>query len=74
MEGKLSDLTKASLQAINDDEIEYEIYVYILKNLIGKNYDKEYDIVTNLPVGLRYLYASTQLENEVFNGGFNQYF
>ncbi|MBP2664091.1 MAG: hypothetical protein H6Q71_2039 [Firmicutes bacterium] len=74
MECKLSDLTKASLEAINDDDVEYELYFYILTKLIGDNYDKQYDIVTKLPNGLRYSFASLQLENEVFNGGFNQYF
>lgn len=74
MECKLLDLTKISLDEINDEEIEYEIYLYILDKLIGDNYDKQYDIVTKLPNGLRYLFASFQLENEVYNGGFNQYF
>ena len=74
VECKLSELTKASLNAINDDEIEYELYFYILTQIIGDNYDKQYDIVTKLPNGLRYLFASIQLGDEVYNGGFNQYF
>lgn len=74
MDGKLLELTKDSLEALNDDELEYEIYIYILNKLIGDNYDKEYDIITSLPNGLKYLFASTQLANEVYNGGFNQYF
>jgi hypothetical protein len=74
VECKLSELTKASLEAISDDEIEYELYFFILTKLIGDNYGKQYDIVTKLPNGLRYLFASLQLENEVYNGGFNQYF
>lgn len=71
---KLSQLTKASLEALIDDEIEYEIYMYILTKIIGQNYDKQYDIVSKLPNGLKYLFVSCQLENEVHNGGFNQYF
>ncbi|MBP2660214.1 MAG: hypothetical protein H6Q69_3246 [Firmicutes bacterium] len=71
---KLSQLTKASLEALEDDEVEYEIYMYILTKLIGKNYNKQYDIISKLPNGLKFLFTSCQLENEVHNGGFNQYF
>lgn len=74
MEGKLSELTRISLESLTDDELEYEVYMYIHNKLIGEDYDKEYEIVTKLPIGLKYLFASIQLENEVYNGGFNQYF
>jgi len=74
MQGKLLELTRVSIEALTDDELEYELYTYILDKILRENFNKEYEIVTKLPNGLKYLFASIQLENEVYNGGFNQYF
>lgn len=44
MEGKLLELTCNSLEELTDDELEYEVYIYILNKLIGEDYNKEIDL------------------------------
>lgn len=71
---KPKQITLKYIEETDEDKIEQGIMDYILDMRIGSDYDKEYFIVTQLPKGLIYLYATWLLEGEVNNGGFNQYF
>lgn len=70
----LQSLTREALEAVPDEELELAIIDFISDYKIKKNYSNAYKIVTGLPKGLQYMYATWWLEAEVYNGGFNQYF
>lgn len=58
-----------SLLNETDEELEIKIFETTF-TLINGDYLK----ITSLPVGFQFVGATIQLENEVYNGGFNQYF
>lgn len=67
-------LIQEKINNMTDDDLEYELFEFILENKIADNYKNEYKDVTHLPKGLKFHYATWQLECQVYNGGFNQYF
>ncbi|MCX7923106.1 MAG: DMP19 family protein [Clostridia bacterium] len=67
-------ITIESIDGIKDDDLEFELFDYIIDEIICEDYENQYELITNLPDGLKYFYVSWQLEAEVNNGGFNQYF
>jgi hypothetical protein len=68
-----SELDPEILRSIDDVNIEQAIFDYALTKLEGQ-YDREEDIVADLPSGIRALYLTWIVEAEVNNGGFNQYY
>ena len=66
-------LTPEILGKISDANLEYAIIDYVYSKING-NWEKEYAIVTSLPKSFQMVYSTDQLEGEVNNGGFNQYF
>ena len=66
-------LTLEILKGIPDDKLELEVMDHI-QSKIGDNYEHEHTIVAPLSKGLQMVYATVELEHEVANGGFNQYF
>jgi len=69
-----SSFSEETLKTISDEHLEQAIIDYILDYKIKNNYEKEYEIITNLSNGFQYIYLTWILEAEVNNGGFNQYF
>jgi len=66
-------LTLEILKAIPDEKLEAAIVDHA-DYKIGDNSDGEYKIVTGLSKGLQIIYSTWLVEEEVDNGGFNQYF
>jgi hypothetical protein len=66
-------LDPATLRSISDAEVEQAIIDYASSKLEG-NYDRETEIVRELPAGIRATYLTWIVEAEVNNGGFNQYY
>ncbi len=71
---KYTEFTVEVLNGIPDDKIEQAIIDYIFEEVIGDDWEKEYDKVKSLSLGFQYVFATWTLEGEVNNGGFNQYF
>jgi uncharacterized protein DUF4375 len=61
------------LASIPDDQVELAIIEHINEKLEG-HYEDEEKIVAALPEGARALYLTWELESEVYNGGFGQYY
>lgn len=61
------------LASIPDDQVELAIIEHINAKLEGR-YEDEAKIVAALPEGARALYLTWELESEVHNGGFGQYY
>jgi hypothetical protein len=66
-------LTLEILQALPDEKLEGAISDHI-RSKIGEDYEHEYKIVTALSKGFQMVYATSWVDAEVNNGGFNQYF
>lgn len=66
-------LTLETLQNTPDDRLE-SVIIDAAINAIGGLYDWEYEVVQAWPIGLRMLYTTWEVEAEVNNGGFDQYF
>src|SRR6185436_3371260 len=62
-----------NLAAIADDQVEYAILDYVHAKMEG-HYDQETEFLATLPPGIRALYVTSGVEDEVNNGGFNQYY
>jgi hypothetical protein len=65
-------LTVEILATISDDDIEQAIIDYIHSKVL--NYEEEYRIVSSLTPGFQMVYSTWEMEGEVSNGGFNQFF
>ncbi len=61
------------IKTIKDDDLEQAILDYVLLKIDEKP-DKAYEIVTALPEGYVTVFATMEVEGEVNNGGFDQYF
>ncbi len=59
------------ISAMSDEEIEWEIVERVVERMGG---DYEPAVVLSLPEGVRAVYATWEVESEVNNGGFDQYF
>jgi hypothetical protein len=68
-----STLTAEIISATPDAKIEDVLLRYCLA-AIEKRPEKEVEIVRAFPKGLRMIYTTRVLDDEVNNGGFNQYF
>lgn len=66
-------LSPQILASIPDDKLEQAIFDYVASKLEG-HYDDELNIVNKLPPGVRALYVTWEVEAEVNNGGFHQYY
>jgi uncharacterized protein DUF4375 len=66
-------LTAEILRGIPDNELEEAILDYV-NSKIGDDYEHEHQIVTLLSKGFQTVYSTSGVEDEVNNGGFNQYF
>jgi len=62
-----------TLNKINDENLEIAILDYI-DSKVGNDYENQYLIITNLSKGFQAIYTTWEVEAEVNNGGFNQYF
>ncbi len=61
------------IKTIKDDDLEQAILDYVLLKIDEKP-DKAYEIVSTLPEGFVTVFATMEVEGEVNNGGFDQYF
>jgi len=68
-----SDFDRETLAQIPDDKLEQAILDHVIQR-IGKPFDRELEVVTALSPGVRAIYTTLIVENEVDNGGFNHYF
>ena len=66
-------LTAEALRGISDGDVEQAVFDYASAK-IGEDYRSEVAIVRLLAPGVRALYATWQVETEVRDGGFNQFF
>lgn len=62
------------LKSIPDDRLEMAIIDYITDIRLKENYKEEYHITKTLSKGMQYIYITWELDGEVNNGGFIQYF
>jgi hypothetical protein len=62
-----------NLAAIADDEVQFAILDYVHATMDG-HYDQEAEFIATMPSGVRALYVISGVEDEVNNGGFNQYY
>jgi hypothetical protein len=56
-----------------DEAVEDKIYDFALVK-IGRDFDKEEQVISSLAVGVRSLYVTSLVHREVCNGGFNQFY
>lgn len=66
-------LSSEILRTIPDQDLEYAIIDHV-SYLISDDYQNEYKIVMALPQEIRAIYTTWEVDAEVNNGGFNQYF
>ncbi|MEO9802539.1 MAG: DUF4375 domain-containing protein [Reichenbachiella sp.] len=66
-------LTKQILDNVSDDELEQTVVDNIMEKF-DKDFSNEFEIVSELSNGRKWIYTSWCLEAEVNNGGFIQYF
>ena len=66
-------LTADALRALPDGQLAAAVYHHVLHHILP-DLDHEVEIVAHLPKAVAAIYTTTLLENEVVNGGFNQFF
>lgn len=66
-------LTKEILDNVDDNELEQTVVDNIMEKF-DKNFTNEFEVVSGLSNGRKWIYTSWCLETEVNNGGFIQYF
>src|SRR5439155_4328400 len=66
-------LTLEILKAVPDEKLEGAVLDHI-RSKLGDDYEHEYEIVTSLSKGFQMVHATSGVDAEVNNGGFNQYF
>ena len=69
-------LTIQIVDKTSDDSLEQVVFENIINKLDvdSANDDKEYEILKNMSLGRQSIFATRVIEDEVDNGGFNQYF
>jgi hypothetical protein len=70
---QLSEPFISELLRVEDSDLVYK-FLDCVTGIIGKRWSDELAIVTRMPEGFIYLWAIEGVRNEVFNGGYNQYF
>jgi len=71
---RYTSFTAEILKKIPDDMLETAVLDYIADVKIKNHYDREYYIIKSMSRGFQNIYITWNLENEVNNGGFIQYF
>jgi len=71
IEGASSKMDPPNLASIADDQVEYAILDYVYARMKGH---EEAEVLATMPAGIRALYVTSGVEDEVNNGGFNQYY
>ncbi|MDJ1470172.1 DMP19 family protein [Xanthocytophaga flava] len=73
---KRSIYEKLTIQILSStpDTILEQTVIDNLHTKIGPNFSDEYEAITKLSEGRQAIYTTFYLENEILNGGFNQYF
>jgi len=71
IEGASSKMDPPNLASIADDQVEYAILDYVYARIKGH---EEAEVLATMPAGIRALYVTSGVEDEVNNGGFNQYY
>jgi len=66
-------LTAEAVRGISDGDVEQAVFEYASAK-IGEDYRSEVAIIRSLAPGVRALYATWQVETEVRDGGFSQFF
>lgn len=66
------ELSTGILSSIPNDKLEQVVIDYVCTKIT--DYRDELAIVSNMSAGLQMVYSTRRLENEVGNGGFNQFF
>jgi hypothetical protein len=66
-------LSPQVLASIPDDKLEQAVFDYAVSKLEG-HYEDEVNIVNKFPPGVRALFVTWEVEAEVNNGGFHQYY
>lgn len=57
-----------------DEETAQEVVFAYVDECLRQNAARRFETFQTLPVGMKYVYSTIRLEEEVDNGGFNQYF
>jgi hypothetical protein len=70
-EGTSRNVDPPNLASIADDQVEHAILDYVYARMNGH---EEAEILAMMPAGIRALYVTAGVEDEVNNGGFNQYY
>jgi len=68
-----TEMDRKTLDSIKDDELESTLIEFITSKF-DKDYTNEVEVVKSLSPGLRGLYATRAVEDEVNNGGFQQFY
>lgn len=71
--GKSKKLDPKALDKMKDDDIEDAI-IEAIQSLFDEDYTDEFEVVSRLSRSFRVIYSTRILENEVRNGGWNQFF
>lgn len=66
-------LTAETLASIKDEDLEEAVRLHMYERMRGK-YENAREALEEFPVGLRAIYLTCDVEGEVNNGGFNQYY
>jgi hypothetical protein len=73
LDPRFRELRALDLQALDDAQLAAAVYEHVLHHVLH-DLDNELELVTALSPAVRAVYVTTLLDNEVFNGGFNQFF
>lgn len=71
---KYKTINEQVLKNIPNDKLVQAIIDYIHDEIIKENFQDQYNLVMGLPIGFQHIFGIFQLEAEVNNGGFNQFF
>lgn len=73
LDPRFRELRPEVLGALPDDELPPAVYEHVLHHCLP-DLARELEIVTGLPKAVQAIFTTTVLDNEVTNGGFNQFF
>jgi hypothetical protein len=73
LDPRFRELRAVDLQALDDSQLAPAVYEHVLHHCIH-DLENELELVAALSPAVRAVYATTLLDNEILNGGFNQFF
>ena len=73
LDPRFRELRPEVLGPLPDDDLPAAVYEHVLHHCLP-DLGHEVDIVTGLPKAIQAVYATALLDNDVNNGGFNQFF